>query len=76
MTTNGATMNSSTAPSPSARREWVRPTVAELPKLTDLTLASPIGGGGGIGGSTVFEPDAPRLRHHRALHPPVPPLPS
>ena len=54
MTTNGATMNSSTAPSPSARREWVRPTVAELPKLTDLTLASPIGGGGGIGGSTVF----------------------
>ncbi|HET7025524.1 MAG TPA: hypothetical protein VFI39_10010, partial [Gemmatimonadales bacterium] len=25
-----------------------------LPKLTELTLLSPIGGGGGIGGSTVF----------------------
>lgn len=54
MTTNGVTTNSSTAPSASVRREWVRPTVAELPKLTDLTLFTPIGGGGGIGGSTVF----------------------
>lgn len=40
------------------RRPWVPPAVTELPKLTDLTLASddPIGGGGGTGGggSTVF----------------------
>ncbi|MGH7733975.1 MAG: hypothetical protein ACREOE_09825, partial [Gemmatimonadales bacterium] len=28
--------------------------VTPLPKLTELTLLSPIGGGGGIGGSTVF----------------------
>ena len=54
MTTNDVTMKPGTAPSPSARRIWILPTVAELPKLTDLTLASPIGGGGGIGGSTVF----------------------
>lgn len=42
----------------SERRPWVAPAVTELPKLTDLTLASgdPIGGGGGTGGggSTVF----------------------
>ncbi|MGB7212970.1 MAG: hypothetical protein WBC97_10125 [Gemmatimonadales bacterium] len=36
------------------RRPWLTPRVSELPKLTDLTLLSPIGGGGGIGGSTVF----------------------
>ena len=42
------------APAPSPRRIWAVPTVVQLPKLTDLTLASPIGGGGGIGGSTVF----------------------
>jgi hypothetical protein len=39
---------------PSPRRVWVRPEVTTLPRLTDLTLASPIGGGGGTGGSTVF----------------------
>lgn len=36
------------------RQPWIPPAVAELPKLTELTLISPIGGGGGIGGSTVF----------------------
>jgi hypothetical protein len=39
-----------------ARRSWTLPVLKELPKLTDLTLASAIGGGGGTGGggSTVF----------------------
>lgn len=43
-------------PGPSARRAWVPPTITELPKLTELTLDSPIDGGGGTGGggSTVF----------------------
>jgi len=40
------------------RKRWVEPEVRELPKLTDLTLAtgSAIGGSGntGGGGSTVF----------------------
>lgn len=36
------------------RRQWTAATVTPLPKLTDLTLFTPIGGGGGIGGSTVF----------------------
>jgi hypothetical protein len=40
------------------RRAWVRPTVEELPPLTDLTLQTgpgiPGGGGTGGGGSTVF----------------------
>jgi len=42
------------------RKEWVEPSVEELPPLTDLTLESvfgdPIPGGGGTGGggSTVF----------------------
>ncbi|HET7025525.1 MAG TPA: hypothetical protein VFI39_10015 [Gemmatimonadales bacterium] len=40
---------------PSERRQpWKSPAVIGLPKLTELTLLSPIGGGGGIGGSTVF----------------------
>jgi len=38
-----------------ARSPWTPPRLAELPKLTSLTLASPIGGGGSTGGgSTVF----------------------
>jgi hypothetical protein len=39
-----------------ARKRWTLPTLAELPKLTALTLVSAIGGGGGTsgGGSTVF----------------------
>jgi len=40
------------------RMPWVAPTVEELPRLTDLTLATgdPIDGGGGTGGGggTVF----------------------
>jgi len=38
------------------RRPWTRPTVQDLPKLTDLTLltGSPIPGTGGTGGSSVF----------------------
>jgi hypothetical protein len=43
---------------PDGRRAWVRPTVEELPPLTDLTLQTgpgiPGGGGVGGGGSTVF----------------------
>ncbi|HET7025526.1 MAG TPA: hypothetical protein VFI39_10020 [Gemmatimonadales bacterium] len=39
---------------PPGRRPWATPQVEPLPKLTELTLLSPIGGGGGIGGSTVF----------------------
>jgi hypothetical protein len=43
-------------PERTARRIWSLPVLKELPKLTDLTLASAIGGGGGTGGggSTVF----------------------
>ena len=43
-------------PAISLRRTWTAPAVKELPKLTALTLASPIGGGGTTtgGGSTVF----------------------
>jgi hypothetical protein len=38
------------------RGVWTPPRIAELPKLSALTQASPIGGGGGTGGggSTVF----------------------
>ena len=38
------------------KKGWTRPELTELPRLTDLTLltGSPIGGGGGAGGSTVF----------------------
>jgi hypothetical protein len=46
--------NSSPAP---ARRPWVRPAVTDLPRLTELTLATgpgiPGSGGTGGGGSTV-----------------------
>lgn len=57
-------MSDAVRPTPSAaeqlpvRRSWLLPTLAELPKLTKLTLASAIGGGGGTGGggSTVFTP--------------------
>lgn len=46
-------------PAPAGRSRWVVPTLRELPRLTDLTLATfgdGIGGGGGTGGggSTVF----------------------
>jgi hypothetical protein len=45
-----------TTPADAPRRPWAAPAIKELPKLTDLTLASLIGGGGGTGGggSTVF----------------------
>lgn len=38
------------------RKKWVSPQIIDLPRLTDLTLASPILGGGdtGGGGSGVF----------------------
>ena len=40
------------------RREWVSPRVADLPRLTELTLQTgsgiPGGGGTGGGGSTVI----------------------
>lgn len=43
---------------PQPRRAWVRPEVADLPRLTELTLqtgpAIPGGGGPGGGGSTVI----------------------
>jgi len=37
-------------------KPWIRPEIADLPKLTDLTLltGSPIPGTGGTGGSSVF----------------------
>ena len=51
-------MSDAVLPTPSRPvvRPWRTPVVAELPKLTALTLASAIGGGGGTGGggSTVF----------------------
>lgn len=41
-----------------ARTIWVRPTVTDLPRLTQLTLSTTNGpaipGGGGSGGSTVI----------------------
>jgi hypothetical protein len=40
------------------KKDWTKPEITDLPRLTDLTLqtGSPIGGGGGTGGggSTVF----------------------
>jgi hypothetical protein len=38
------------------KRPWLEPAVTQLPKLSDLTLQSPIPGGGGTGGggSTVI----------------------
>ncbi|HEX6573690.1 MAG TPA: hypothetical protein VF042_01865 [Gemmatimonadaceae bacterium] len=37
------------------KRPWVSPIVSQLPRLSELTLQSPIDGGGGTGGggSTV-----------------------
>jgi hypothetical protein len=44
--------------SPTPRRAWVAPRVADLPRLTELTLQTgggiPGGGGTGGGGSTVI----------------------
>lgn len=43
---------------PANRRAWVRPSVTDLPRLTQLTLSTTNGpaipGGGGSGGSTVI----------------------
>jgi hypothetical protein len=38
-----------------SKREWTVPALNQLPRLSDLTLQSPINGGGGPGGggSTV-----------------------
>lgn len=48
--------SSDTTP-PAPRRAWVRPQVADLPRLTELTLQTgpgiPGGGGTGGGGGTV-----------------------
>lgn len=38
----------------SERRPWVAPRVEDLPRLTELTLLTPISGGCGIDGSTCF----------------------
>ena len=56
MPTTDFALSSDNRTAPPPRRTWVRPAVSDLPKLTDLTLTSPIGGGGGTGGggSTVF----------------------
>jgi len=42
-------------PAAAPKAPWAPPSIAELPRLTELTLQSgnPIGGGGS-GGSTVF----------------------
>ena len=46
------------APAAETRRPWTPPAVADLPRLTELTLQTggfiPGGGGTGGGGSTVF----------------------
>jgi hypothetical protein len=46
------------APTAAPRRPWTAPAVADLPRLTELTLQTggfiPGGGGTGGGGSTVF----------------------
>jgi hypothetical protein len=43
---------------PTEKKSWTKPQIADLPRLTDLTLqtGSPIVGGGGTGsgGSSVF----------------------
>jgi len=38
-----------------SKRKWIAPALDQLPRLSDLTLQSPINGGGGPGGggSTV-----------------------
>ena len=42
-------------PDSKKKRKWVSPALTELPRLTDLTLQTAIGGGGDPGsGSTVF----------------------
>jgi hypothetical protein len=43
-------------PAAEEKRAWTAPSVTELPRLTDLTLQTGIGGGGDTGGSgsTVF----------------------
>jgi len=50
--------NRSDAVSTATRRSWVRPSVTDLPRLTQLTLATTNGpaipGGGGSGGGTVI----------------------
>ena len=42
-------------PAQSSRKTWIKPAVELLPRLSELTLQSPIPGGGGTGGggSTV-----------------------
>jgi hypothetical protein len=50
--------NRTDAATPSPRRSWVSPSVTDLPRLTQLTLATTNGpaipGGGGSGGGTVI----------------------
>jgi len=49
-------METTTSSAAAAKRPWSAPAVAELPRLTELTLQSFIPGTGipGGGGSTVF----------------------
>jgi hypothetical protein len=49
--------NRSDAAAPATRRAWVSPSVTDLPRLTQLTLATTNGPaipGGGNGGNTVI----------------------
>lgn len=53
MADNG-TVRTSPRPAGAERRPWIAPRVEDLPRLTELTLVSPIGGDCGVGGSTCF----------------------
>jgi hypothetical protein len=53
MADNG-TLRTSPRSTAAERRPWIAPRVEDLPRLTELTLASPIEGNCGVGGSTCF----------------------
>ena len=58
MTGTDATSNHAREANDARKRAWISPSISQLPRLTDLTLQSPmpVEGGGGTegGGSTVI----------------------